>query len=739
MAEKIKSDVEPHKLWGARISSAFQLWRNRGWYLTQQLEDSLSGTFPKCAPGASVVAPDASGSTKLWDYSASDQVNYNLNLAAVQYMLAQSWDEFPTLHFASRPKNASEDLILGNEGLATTLMDDADATSECRLGMESAMTRGPLILFFGIGGDTPTAESVSTMAMPVAEIIEAAMHGQPVTLRAGMDYKAISEAAASLIADPAKSAVLGTVVTGNLMDLSAKAAELAKKEYEDNPKAVRRAKIWVQACPYGSWCLWDTTVSDPRKAQWIARKLIYDQEEFENCEAFSAKAKREVLPIVVGESDGWGSVKYATMEPTADAQENKRYVIWEIWDKKHWKVHYIAEGYDGFLEDDDTYPYLDGYGKPVLPNFYPCVVRVPIRSPRERPESSWGIAQLAPGWHMQIEFIKFESKAINSLKQTARIYFAGASVDDATFKEVKDAVDGTIVRGKPGPKEEQAFDKLPFDTPAPKDYQEAAMRCMFRFANAVRVPSVAFTGEPIADTLGQEQIALQGATTTQSDIIRQYESAYAELAWGSLMLFRAFAPDEQVQAYLGPQSTEPRPIPVTDPATGQPQVGPDGQPAVIMGPSLWEEWKSTSLDGHKFAARFASSTRAEDAIKQKMSMDYLMALRGGVTPMGMRLWDETDTMNRLSKGMDMPDPKPYQPSLAEQAAMVMAGGGAGIGGKKEGDGDREGPSGERTDSRTAGGQRGTGQGIKGRQQRHEGPPTRSGMSGTINRAARAKS
>lgn len=728
------ADVPDHQLWSARISSAYRLWKNRAWPLTQQLEDSLSGIFPQCVQGAAVLAPDNTG---MWNYANADQVNYNLNLAATQFMLANSWDERPKLSFATTPLGASQELVDGNLKVATVIADDGELTAECRLAMESAMTRGPFVVWYGIGGETPTAQSVASLGIAASMVVEAAMKGEAVTLTPGMDFEAISEAARSLTGDPVRAATLGIQVVGMLTDLAQQADKMFEEE-KDSPLKGERAKVWFQATPLGSWCLWDPMVTDWRKAGWMARKIVYDEEEFQACEAFSDKAKREVKPIEVGTSDGWGSVKYASMDSSQAAFENKRFVIWELWDKKHWKVHYIAEGYDGFLEDDDAYPYLDQHGKPVLPRFFPCVVRTPVRSPRERPESSFGIAQLAPGWHMQIEFIKFESKAINAAKTTARLYVAGAGVDEKDFVAVKNAEDGFVVRLKAGgTKEESTFTKLPFDTPAPGDYQSSAMRAMFRFATAVRVPSVAFTGEPVADTLGQEQIALQGSTTTQADITRQYESGYAEACWGALMLFRAYAPPEQVQAYLGVSSTEPRPQTITD-STGQPIMDQQtGQPAVQMLPSLWDEWKMTSLDGHKFDAKFASSTRADEAVKQKMAMDYLVALRGGVTTMGTRLWDEKDTMKHIASAMDQPEPKPYQMSMAEQAAMVMASGGAGAGRKPPGDG-KESPNGGREDGRKAGDQRGPA-GIPKQQERHRGPPTNGHLSGPIQRSVKPPS
>lgn len=745
MNEDEKKDVKPPQLWSGRISSAFNLWKNKGWQMAQQLEDSLTGIFPVCVPGSAPIAPEGTGFMR-WDYSGTDQVNYNLNLGAVQFMLAQSWDEFPSLHLATKPLNASEDLILQNERIATILCDDAEASAECRMAMESAMTRGPFILWYGMGSETPSADGVNVMKSSAADVVAAVMEPfldptKPTTsvvLTPGMDFVAISAAARALTGDPVQAAALGLAGVSALMHLAQECDKMDDAEREKPTLNRDRAKPWCQALPIGTWCVWDTSVTDWRKASWMARKIVYDEEEFKASDVFTDKAKRECKPIRGGKSDGWGSIKYATMTENEDEFENARYVIWHIIDKRHLKQHYVAEGYSEFLEKDDTYPYLNEYGRPLLPNVFPCVVRTPIRTVRERPESSWGIAQLAPGWHMQIEFIKLESETLASIKKTARIYSAGPGVDTTEFEKVRGGRDATIVRRRAGPKEESDFTLLPFNAPPPSEYQNGAMRTMFRFASAVRVPAVAFTGEPVADTLGQEQIAISGATSTQSDIIRQYESAYAELAWGLLQLFRAYAPDEQVQAYLGADATTPRQQPVMGP-DGQPVIGPDGAPAMKPMPSLWEEWKSISLDGHKLAARFASSTRAEDAVAVKQAQDYIALLRMGVNSLGIRLWDETDPMRRLAKIQDQPDLKPYLPGLAEQASMVLQSGGAGVGKKDDGDGaDAEDPADKHADSRKAGGGRGAPP-VPGRQGRDEKPQSGSHKAAMLNRAHNATS
>lgn len=739
--------LSPAQLWLGRVSSAYQLWRKKGKPQADLLEDSLAGIFPICVKGAKAL----DGSTSTWAGAGSDQVNYNLNLGAVQFMLAQSWDKFPSLTLASKPMNASEDLIAANERIAQILCDEADASEESRIAMESAMTRGPFVLWYGVGAEVPTAEAVNVMSSSAGDVVERLLQGEEVELVPGMDFIAIAAACRALAGDVVQAAALGLKGVGVLLH-AAQQCDLMDEKEKKAPKTVyERAKPWVQALPVGTWCVWDASVTDVRKAGWIARKIIYDEEEFQAFDGFTDKAKRECKAVKGAFTEGWAGTTASNMSEGDDAYENARYIVWHIIDKRHLKQHYVAEGYDGFLEKDDTYPFLNEYQRPVLPSVFPCVIRTPIRTVREKPESSWGIAQLAPGWHMQIEFIKLESETLRSIKKTARIYKAGPGVDATTFNDVKNGDDGTIVRFTQGVGDKgDEFSLLPFNAPPPSEYQGAAMRTMFRFASAVRVPAVAFTGEPVADTLGQEQIAVSGASTTQADIIRQYESAYAEMAWGLLQLFRAYAPDEQVQAYLGADCTTPRQEPVIGP-DGQPMLDPTtGMPQMKALPSLWEEWKSVSLDGHKFEARFASSTRAEDAVQIKQAQDYLALSRNGLNSLGIRMWDEADIMARLAKMMDQPPPKPYQPTLAEQAARAMAAGGAGMG-RKPGEEGKESAAHERrpgdkkedareghSDDRRAGGERGA-PAVPGRQSRDRAPQSKSQMHGIQNRTVRATS
>ena len=620
------------------------------------LEEALAGIFPSVMPTSRAVT----GATSNNNYVLyiSDQVNLNMLLRITQYMVSLSFDELPSLEF-SRDPDEPIDAVVQTERLGEMLLDEGEALWECRRAVRYLMTRGSWIMWPVIVDTGATPTEIRAGKIAPEDYVMAARTGQPLPeggLPPGTDYYAVAQAARHLVNDPVQSLSMSPQEEKAVEDL-AEHAETKHAEYlnKRHPLA-RRSKVQFVCTPYGSWCRWDPSVTDFRFASWVARKIVMDPMDFRADERFKPDARKKVQPgiQVEGESDPSARVSYTNTNSEKALEENGRIVIWEMWDKKTWKRHYICDGYDGTIELDDSYPYLDEEGCPILPNFFPCVVRTPMQHNRERPEQSLGIPFLAPGWPMQIELIRTRTAYYNACKRSGRQFVANQDATQDDINSLTRGDDVSVLKTSQGYDQQRSgpyLQALPIGN-APVDYLQASTRIMADLCNQCGVSMGAMTGEPVADTLGQEEIALKGATTTQVDVIKSLESGVAELAMNALILFRAFASEAEWDSLVGKKGQQP--------------VSKDAG-----APTLSQVMRTASLQGRKLTCRFASSTRADDLARLKMRMDFLAMNNTIRDSMQMPFFDLKGQMLGIAKEMDIEGLTDYTPTQAEVMAAVM--------------------------------------------------------------------
>lgn len=677
--------------WLGRLEAArsiYQRVRRRN----ETLEAAVSGRFPALLPGIETLDPS------LGSILSTEQVDINLMLRTSNYFTALAYDEFPTIRFA-RPATMQTSVTADAERFLQNFMDDMGATYACRRAMRSSMTRGPFIIWINLGQGVPTAESSYTTKLAAAELALRAMQGEEVHPGVGTDNQALQEAVDALLSDEAMRLTMPESGAANLSKLFEEAAKASEKELNgSHPINGGKARVWYQHLPYGTWCLVDSSATELSRITWAARRVVMTREEFMGEPAFTDAAKAEIKPIPPARITG-----HVTDQPPhiagPNAAEGDLYELWNIFDKQKWEQHFVSKGYEKFVEKDSAYPYLNEYGRPVFEDFFPMVVRTPIEDIREEPEAVMGIPVLLPGWGPQLELIKCHSAWLAGTKRSGRTFVSAQALDEKIKTDLASGVDGVIVEPPPGYSLAQHGPLLTMLNvgQSPPDYLMASEHLKADFAILVGIELGVLTGQPVADTLGQEQISLRGSTTTQGDMVRCYESAFAELATKTAALVRTFIPDEVIQSYTINQDAQ--------------QV----RQALL------------SLQTSKITVRFASGTRAEDSVRLKQLMDYialLNTLRNPIT--GTPEFDVKQPVIRFAKEMDMDPPVPWLPTANDFKMAQLLMGGAPMGGQTDtGNGA---PGGGQSDGRAAGGSRGP-PAVPGRQSRHQQPPDHGDLAG----------
>lgn len=700
---------ERGRLWHGRIAAAGEVCKRLqgNWTL---LEDALGGVFPRVVPRRQVER-DATSSG--WQ-GEDEQINLNVSLAVSTYFQALTFYEDPVAKWQRIPAEDAK-TVEESERIVSMLMADADAVAEARRGVRYMMTRGMWAMGLSVDRVNATPEEIRASSIPAEDFVLAARTGQLTELPRGIDYFKVATVARDQLEDPAKA-------LGLLPEERARIAQLAETcevEHAKNlkkPHAIRtKARINVETLPVGSWFRFDPSVTDFRKARWAARKIVMSPEEFASDPAFTAEAKEAIKAKRLRGTEPLAETINLDLPPEKAIEENGRVVLWECHDRVYRKRHYICEsdGYGGTIEVDDTSPYVDEEGDPIFPHFFPFVVRTPIQHNREKPEQAIGIPYLAPGWPIQLEIIRTRSAYYNACKRSARVGVAGKNVEPATLKQYEDAQDGAVIlptAAYNAATDGELFKRVDMGN-APLDYLQASMRLMADYANMERVPLAALTGEPVADTLGQEQMAMQGASVTQTDVVRALESGYSDLSRMVFTLFQRHATDDEFLSYLGVDSAQPN----------------------TRGVPLFKAVKQMAVSGRKLTSKFASSLRAEDLARNKQLMDFYALSMGplGRDSTGIPFFDGKSQLINIAKEAEIEGLVPYQASEAEMlsAAMTKAMGQMNMGG---------GPPGEAGDKtgRKAGGQRGPAD-VPGRQERNEGPPGKPQMQGAAQRPQNA--
>ena len=470
---------------------------------------------------------------------------------------------------------------------------------------------------------------------------------------------------------------------------------------------------------------------DPLKdSDWVGRIRILTLEQAQKEPSWKASARKQLTVVQVSRADGWEPYISDALNAATVEGMNGRFVAVEFWDKVAGQIHYFAEkggGYEGFLERDSSYPHKDASGEPVLKNWYPMAVVVPVTHNLPTPERTVGMPVLEAGRDHWLQYILFDSALTSCRMKAGDIIEVPMDLEDDELSDIENAEPRAIVKRKG-----MSMDGKPLITvhsfgESPFDFEKGKQGALENFARSVDMTVPEVMGTASEPTLGQEEMAATGARTSRGGLIRKLQAWGGEIVRDTAALVKLRYSAERMTKIAGPEFTKREPI-IDD--AGAPVMDKMGQPA--MAPSIWDLWRGSSLIGDRFEVAFGATGREQDLMRAKSSDDFVALLSSQLSPItGWPRFDTAPILERESKMRNMGRLKPYKPSAEDQAflaqqqaaqaaAVAQQGTPPEAGGPEKSGDNREAPGGGRTDGRAAGGKRGPPP-VPGRQGRGEMP------------------
>ncbi len=705
----------------ARQDAARNLW-NKGAPERALYRDTLRNRFPPIMAGVEGAQGDAMGEPY------REQVNFNLPARIQAFIKSKVCDTSPELRISGMREDDFR-LATMNEHLLSRIMERGGAPRAVRAGVDDAATLGCGILWFGVDTYAIDHSRLEGLSTEPSELVAAAAQGALVHPLPGMDHLQVAETARNVYVQGTWT--LTEANKENLLRLAAEAEAAFRIEQDGATKTFTPYRMWYRAGPYGDVTLSDSTVWDLQDSAWMSRKIVFSPERFRAWEPFKRSARRNTKPRELGPESGHETISLYSFEfdvaPQPVRDLNKCHVVYEFWDRETEKVHYVTEGYDGYLEEDDSYPYNGEDGRPVWDEFFPCEWVVPYQHNVCDPTRPTGVPGMAFYYPQVIETIKHRSAALAASKRAANIYETGGPLTDEQKAALIEAKDGTIIERTEGlPDGQRMIERLPTGDPPTAYFQAARSSESDAYAMAAVAPSE-ITGQPVADTAAQEEMVTRGAGAIQGDIVAQWEECYGKLARRSADIVRLFFTPQHAARYLGTKYVTPK-------------VDEQGQ---VVEPAPFDSWKADSLDGVDVVASFATKGHQDNPIFIKQLQDLFGGVLNFRDATGLWIKDPKAVLDRISSHMNLGLLPEYQPTKAEMLVAALAKlmeqqGGAqqpGVAEGAEGGGGPK-PNGQphepRKDGRKAGGQRGA-PAIEGRQGRHRGPPSVGDMTNRVTR------
>lgn len=707
--------------------------RNRRW---------LAGKYPPLI-GMGSTTPGNRSSTAGYDFDPPiEQINTNLPLRVTTFCKGRVGDDKWELAF---PKSGDmPDEIVDDVGtFLQRVIDQCEAARELEGGVDDIATVGPGVLWVGIDRDVVNGERQGGTSTPIDDLVVAAANGvpvmvgeeivagdptgQPIVIPPGCDLPTLAKSCRDFQADPEQFATRTMDNLDNLILLAQQADVALAEEMDRAPAGYEYGDVWARRLIYGEDVLWDGQVTTSwADATWVGRRVVLTEEQASTEPAFKPSARKHLEGVDLPPSDGWEILQGQDVDASTYTSSSlcKRVCLVEFWDKTTGEVHYFTEsgGYDGFLERDAAYPYMNEKKRPIFKRWFPVAVCVVNTHNLRVPERTLGIPAIEPGEAHLVQYILFDSAYTASCKKSGRIIEIPENLPDAVKDGLRNGDDCTLIERPATMDEGKQVARVISYGQAPVDYQIGASNALRSYARSVGLSVAELTGVAGEDTLGQEELAAQGARASQSVLIRKLEAWAGDLALMLAALCRRYYTDAKVAEIAG-----------LDFVRKDPAVGPDGMPMMqadgtpVLLPSAWELFRDSSLLGDKIEARFADNARGDNLMKQKSDLDFFGSLLTAVNPVtGLPFKDPRPVLDRISRRQGfgrLKDFAPTQEDLATAAALRPPAGpeGGGEGEDGEGDPDRhDTPGGGRSDGRRAGGQRGPAP-VPGRQSRGRKP------------------
>lgn len=666
--------------WHARLDAAEAEWEKRE-HLRVELREMLGDelTFPLVMYG-----PPGQAEANRQANPGIDQIDLNLALRYANKVRSLVGDEEPEVR-ASRDWRGWERVGYLWDRLVMRILAQTGAPGEVSDGSAATCSEGVTTYWVGYAAPFLTATDVQAMAKGTgARVRDAAMGAATSTdaddhqtMASVMVKQAFSKEA--VVDDPSGS------IGMNLIRAAGEHLEDAEEDYKEGLNwRVDRHRIVVYRVPYGSHALSDC-VTSIRQARWVAEKITMDLEEAKATEAFRLSWRNKLVADSFDEKDEYSKDNLKTVLPhSVDEQVS----FWRIWDRKYEKVHIIHRDIPEYGEVDDSYPFVDERGRPLItplaghPGFFPLVLSVPQRSVEDGPQKLLGIPLLLPGLKILKSLAKCVSHYNNTVKRAATAqYLVSNQMEDAVLKAIEQNVDGSVHKAPPNVEPDKAVAAIGWKHPSPELFM-LIDRLVDQWCIVQSFPKMELTTQPQSRTATQDQMAMQGGDLWMGEVIRSFQVDYALIAHivGRLA---TFLPDESWAELIGAQEAQ------------------------VLRKSLLTFGMPEDLP----KVRFASNERDRDPVRIKQLLDFHERARQEVNVLGLPEWDTKHILDEASRSMGMGPLVAKQYSEEEIRAILMQKMAQGPGGTPGSEGSA--PPGERSSAgqrrdrpRNRGGRRG---------------------------------
>lgn len=707
----------------AKWVAAEREWEQGRKARTHVLREMLAG---KMFDGFEGSRTKAATTTKEVVTQAKEVTETNLFLRAQLSLKAHAADSSWSVRYPTAgdlPDDFVDEIERFHERLCTV----ANVTMEFSDALDDGGTVGPLVIWLGCDRVVNRKKQAGA-ATPIDDLVLAAANGDPnIHPLPGMDYLALAKAARDFAANETQGIVRTIEQVENLKRLAQESDQAWADEMEKAPEGYTYGLLRSRRLVYGEDILWDSRVTTRwQDARWLGILKTFGLQEARDEESWKPSARKALQGVdPTQEKDGWPAIVDAGIGAEANAALNKIVRVVEFWDRDSGEVHYFAEkggDYDGFLERDSRYPYFDAHGRSVLKDWFPIRAATPVVHNKRTPERTKGIPWLEPAKDHAIQYVLFDSALTRSRKKAARVV---ECPDDEEVIAGLENGDDLVILKRPVELDDSKKDLMTVHTfgQSPVDLEAGKQAALMGFARSVDMTVEEISGQSVEPTLGQAEMAAQGARASRGGLLRKLSTFAGDIVRDLGALAKLCMTDAQVAEIMGPDFTARHPAYQTGP-DGLPIIGPTGQPVPmtdakgqpVLLPSIWDLFKGSSVLGDELDVVFGTDAQGMDLMRVK-SIDDFIALASG--PPGMHpgtTFPRLDTWPLLERAAKIRG----LGRLKELDLPVMRPPAPGGGGGPPGRGEREAPGGGREDGRAARGQRGP-PAVPGRQGRGERP------------------
>ncbi len=665
MALRALSELgEPPSRWIDRIKSWQAVWNSENRQMERRrYRDALRGKWP-------MLVPWAMNEQGISPLRGGDQVALNLLGRFERRVKAMAFDESPEIRFP-RDRKGSERFAEGVDRLMSRETERAGLPFLYRQGVTLLCTDGAFAIYSGVE-EVYTREAMEGLPKDEGQVITEAAQGtfQPTS---GRDHVADSGNILKVATEDANLLANPPEVTTNMVVAADASAKAAAKEEKAPQKNLDKGRYYGQLLVYGTDFARDPTALSPWLGRWMARRILLSEEEKDTTPLLD-DAVRKMLQVRV---PGDGSSTKEVSELRGDVGEDARRVeLWEVWDLWSRERHIVADGCEYYCEASSAYPYLK-VGKPGLRRFFPFTLCEPNVGAGETVKDTLPIPLFRDGWAKQCEYIKIDSHICMATKRACvDKYVAHALLTKEDADALTDGMPGAYIKGRAEiPDPSKSMVALNFTPPLQEAIQERG-RILYDFAIAMNFPLSELTSQPVADTVGQEEIALSGGNAGTADIIKVLQSTYADTVEVGWSLVQLGYPEELISEQAGMQFVQA----ALD--SGQSAQGLPPIPLEMLGDEELNQAlkvfvdmvRSSPLSGERPAVRFGATSKDQDPVRVKQNMEFGTWLITTLGPLALPAFIQIaqEAARSLGHG-DLPSlgqvtPEAFMQQQAEQAA-----------------------------------------------------------------------